>query len=52
MVISSTQGRERIRSRSYQGDDLGKMAWYIVRCVNIRGERGPVSETVGATIAA
>ena len=48
-VMTATKGTITI---PYAGTDLGKMAWYIIRCVNTRGERGPVSETVGATIAA
>jgi hypothetical protein len=48
-VLTATKGMITI---PYGGGDGGKMAWYIIRCVNTRGERGPVSETVGATIAA
>ena len=48
-VMTSTKGTFTI---PYSGTDLGKMAWYIIRCVNTKGDRGPVSETVGATIAA
>jgi hypothetical protein len=48
-VMTATKGSFTI---PYTGTDLGKMAWYIIRCVNTTGERGPVSETVGATIAA
>lgn len=48
-VLTSTKGTIAI---PYDGADGGKMAWYIIRCVNTTGERGPVSETVGATIAA
>lgn len=36
----------------YPGSDGNKTAWYMARCVGNRGDRGPVSITVGATIAA
>lgn len=34
----------------FEGDDGGKMAYYMLRWVNTRGERGPWSQTVAATI--
>jgi hypothetical protein len=34
----------------YTGADAGKTAYYMMRWVNSRGERGPWSETVSATI--
>lgn len=36
----------------YGGDDGGKIAYYWVRWVNNRGEKGPWSETASATIGA
>lgn len=37
---------------TYPGGEGGKTAWYIAACLNAKGERGPLSETVAATIAA
>lgn len=37
---------------TFPGTDGGKTAWYIAACLNAKGERGPLSETVAATIAA
>jgi hypothetical protein len=37
---------------TYPGGEGGKTAWYIAACMNAKGERGPLSETVAATIAA
>lgn len=34
----------------FDGADAGKMAYYMLRWVNTRGERGPWSQTVGGTI--
>jgi hypothetical protein len=34
----------------YEGADGGKIAHYMLRWVNTRGERGPWSQTVSATI--
>jgi hypothetical protein len=34
----------------YEGADAGKIAHYMLRWVNTRGERGPWSQTVSATI--
>lgn len=34
----------------YTGADVGKTAYYMLRWVNSRGEKGPWSETVSATI--
>ena len=39
-------------TRDYPGADGGKTVWYIAACLNAKGERGPLSETVAATIAA
>jgi hypothetical protein len=36
----------------FEGADGGKMANYMLRWVNTRGERGPWSQTVSATITA
>jgi hypothetical protein len=36
----------------YAGTDAGKVAHYMLRWVNTRGEKGPWSETVSATIGA
>lgn len=36
----------------YDGADAGKIAHYMLRWVNTRGERGPWSQTVSATITA
>jgi len=36
----------------YEGADGGKVAHYMLRWVNTRGERGPWSQTVSATITA
>lgn len=36
----------------FDGDDGGKTAYYMLRWVNTRGERGPWSQTVAATITA
>jgi hypothetical protein len=36
----------------YDGTDSGKIAHYMLRWVNTRGERGPWSQTVSATITA
>lgn len=36
----------------YDGNDGGKIAYYMLRWVNTRGERGPWSQTVAATITA
>jgi hypothetical protein len=36
----------------YEGEDAGKIAHYFIRWVNTRGEKGPWSETVSATIGA
>lgn len=36
----------------YDGADGGKIAYYMLRWVNTRGERGPWSQTVAATITA
>lgn len=36
----------------YDGADGGKTAFYMLRWVNSRGERGPWSQTAGATITA
>ena len=35
----------------YPGSDAGKCAYYLLRWVTTRGEKGPWSETVAATIA-
>lgn len=35
---------------TFEGTDGGKMAYYMLRWVNTRSERGPWSQTVGATI--
>jgi hypothetical protein len=37
---------------SYAGSDAGKTAHYMLRWVNAKGEKGPWSETVSATIGA
>jgi hypothetical protein len=37
---------------SFDGADGGKTAYYMLRWVNTRGERGPWSQTVAATITA
>ncbi len=37
---------------AFDGDDGGKIAYYMLRWVNTRGERGPWSQTVAATITA
>jgi len=37
---------------TFNGDDGGKTAYYMLRWVNTRGERGPWSQTVAATITA
>lgn len=34
----------------YNGEDGGKIAHYMLRWVNRRGQKGPWSETVSATI--
>ena len=34
----------------YSGTDAGKTAYYILRWVSTRGETGPISETIAATI--
>lgn len=34
----------------YSGADAGKTAYYVLRWVSTRGETGPISETVAATI--
>lgn len=34
----------------FEASDTGKMAYYMLRWVNTRGERGPWSRTVGGTI--
>ncbi|MBD0372172.1 MAG: hypothetical protein ICV60_15125 [Pyrinomonadaceae bacterium] len=34
----------------YEGEDAGKIAHYMLRWVNTRGEQGPWSQTVSATI--
>lgn len=34
----------------YSGEHAGKTAYYMLRWVNTRGEKGPLSETVAATI--
>lgn len=36
----------------FDGADAGKIAYYMLRWVNSRGERGPWSQTVAATITA
>jgi hypothetical protein len=36
----------------YDGADGGKIAHHMLRWVNTRGERGPWSQTVAATITA
>ncbi len=36
----------------YDGEDAGKIAHYMLRWVNTKGERGPWSQTVSATITA
>ncbi len=36
----------------YDGADAGKIAYYMLRWVNTRGEQGPWSQTVSATIGA
>ncbi len=36
----------------FNGTDGGKMAYYMLRWVNTRGEKGPWSQTVSATIGA
>ena len=35
----------------FEGTDAGKTAYYILRWVTTRGEKGPWSETVAATIS-
>ena len=35
----------------YPGADAGKTAYYMLRWVTTRGDKGPWSETVAATIA-
>jgi hypothetical protein len=35
----------------FEGKDAGKTAYYMLRWVTTRGEKGPWSETVAATIA-
>ncbi len=34
----------------FQGEDAGKTAHYMLRWVNTKGEQGPWSQTVSATI--
>jgi hypothetical protein len=34
----------------YSGEDAGKVAHYMLRWVNTKGEQGPWSQTVSATI--
>lgn len=34
----------------FEASDAGKMAYYMLRWVNTRGERGPWSQTVGGTV--
>jgi hypothetical protein len=36
----------------FEGADAGKNAYYMVRWVNSRGEKGPWSDTSSATVAA
>ena len=35
----------------YTGAQAGQMVWYWLRWVNTRGDKGPWSEPVSATIA-
>jgi hypothetical protein len=42
----------RILPVQENGADAGKPAFYMLRWVNPRGERGPWSQTVSATITA
>jgi hypothetical protein len=37
---------------AFDGVDGGKIAYYMLRWVNSRGERGPWSQTVAATVTA
>jgi hypothetical protein len=36
----------------YTGEQAGQIAYYMLRWVNTRGDKGPWSETVAATIGA
>ena len=35
---------------TFEGEDMGKTAWYMLRWVNTRGERGPWSQTFRALV--
>lgn len=34
----------------FEGEQIGQTAWYMLRWVNTRGERGPWSSTIGAIV--
>ena len=48
LIASSTKF---LYTSSFEDTDVGKKAWYIVQYENTRGERGPLSASISATIA-